>query len=71
MESARELLASKGYKVTGLLGHSKSGSGVVVHAARYGKIPKVVICAGRFDHKRGACFAALSGSELGWRSGVA
>ena len=53
IQSAYDLLRSNDYTVEGLLGHSKSGSGVLVHAAKYGNIPRVVVCSGRFNHQRG------------------
>ena len=46
-------LRSQGKKVTGLVGHSKGGTGVILYAAAYDDIPRVVNVAGRFDNMRG------------------
>jgi solute carrier family 25 (adenine nucleotide translocator) protein 4/5/6/31 len=40
--------------VAGLLGHSKGGTDVVLYAAKYDDIPRVVNVSGRFDNQRGA-----------------
>ena len=39
--------------MTGLVGHSKGGTGVILYAAAYDDIPRVVNVAGRFDNMRG------------------
>lgn len=51
--------------MSGLVGHSKAGSGVILYAAKYDDIPRVVNVSGRFDNCRGvdhlptrACTAA-------------
>ena len=46
-------LRSHSKKVTGLMGHSKAGTGVILYAAAYDDIPRVVNVAGRFDNMRG------------------
>ena len=60
MEAAAKFLAGQDYKVSGLLGHSKSGTGVVLHASTYGTVPVIVVCAGRYDCKRGNCLLSSS-----------
>ena len=58
-------LRSQGRKVTGLLGHSKAGTGVILYAAAYDDIPRVVNVAGRYDNMQGErpCIA-FSGCDL-------
>ena len=46
-------LRSHSKKVTGLMGHSKAGTGVILYAAAYDDIPRVVNVAGRFNNMRG------------------
>ena len=54
MRAARQHLQSLGKQVSGLVGHSKAGSGVILYAAKYDDIPRVVNISGRFDNLRGA-----------------
>ena len=54
MRAGVEWLVAQGLRVIGLLGHSKGGSGVVLYAAKYDDVPRVVNVSGRFDMKRGA-----------------
>ena len=42
--------------MSGLVGHSKGGTGVILYAAAYDDIPLVVNIAGRFDNMRGRCY---------------
>jgi pimeloyl-ACP methyl ester carboxylesterase len=49
MLAAVSALRSKGLEVTHLLGHSMSGSGVLLFASRYSLIPHVVSIAPRYD----------------------
>lgn len=53
MRAAVEYLRRHGKSVVGLLGHSKAGSGVILYAAKYDDIPRVVNVSGRFDNQRG------------------
>ena len=53
-------LRSQGKKVTGLVGHSKGGTGVILYAAAYDDIPRVVNVAGRFDNMRGEHHCSVS-----------
>lgn len=53
MRSAVEFLQCRGKTVVGLLGHSKAGSGVILYAAKYDDIPRVVNVSGRFDNQQG------------------
>ncbi len=53
IRAAALYLRSQGKKVTGLVGHSKGGTGVILYAAAYDDIPRVVNVAGRFDNMRG------------------
>ncbi|CAL8464177.1 g3712 [Coccomyxa elongata] len=53
MRAAVEFLRRQGKTVVGLLGHSKAGSGVILYAAKYDDIPRVVNVSGRFDNQRG------------------
>ena len=46
-------LRAQGRTVTGLVGHSKAGTGVILYAAGYDDIPRVVNVAGRYDNMRG------------------
>ena len=48
-------LRAQGRSVTGLVGHSKAGTGVILYAADYDDIPRVVNVAGRYDNMRGKC----------------
>lgn len=57
-------LRSQGKKVTGLVGHSKAGTGVILYAAAYDDIPRVVNVAGRFDNMRGECCCPEMNSPL-------
>lgn len=50
-----EYLRAQRRKVSGLVGHSKGGTGVVLYAAAYDDIPLVVNIAGRFDNMKGRC----------------
>jgi dienelactone hydrolase len=54
MRAAVEWLRGQGRAPLGLLGHSKAGSGVVLYAAKYDDVPRVVNVSGRFDMQRGA-----------------
>lgn len=54
MRAAVEWLRREGRTAVGLLGHSKGGSGVVLYAAKYDDVPRVVNVSGRFDMARGA-----------------
>lgn len=54
MRSAVEWLRSHGLHALGLLGHSKAGSGVVLYAAKYDDVPRVVNVSGRFEMTSGA-----------------
>ena len=69
MHAAQQYLQSIGKTVSGLVGHSKAGSGVVLYAAKYDDIPRVVNISGRFDNQRGAlvsvgtCCCAYSGKH--------
>lgn len=56
MHAAAQFLESIGKEVLGLMGHSKAGSGVLLYAANYGKIPRIANVSGRFDHKKGKPF---------------
>ena len=58
IRAAALYLRSQGKKVTGLVGHSKGGTGVILYAAAYDDIPRVVNVAGRFDNMRGTSTAA-------------
>lgn len=52
--SAKQFLEGQcGQRVTGLLGHSKGGDVVVLHAATHADIPRVVNVAGRYDLRDG------------------
>ena len=53
MAAAAEYLENVGKKALGVMGHSKAGSGALLHAADYGSIPRIANVSGRFDHKRG------------------
>ncbi len=53
MRAAVEFLRDQGKTVVGLVGHSKAGSGVILYAAKYDDIPRVVNISGRFDNQRG------------------
>ena len=65
MRAAVLYLRSKGKKVTGLLGHSKGGTGVILYAAAYDDIPRVVNVAGRFDNMQGKRYwSEMSGCDL-------
>ena len=46
-------LRAQGRSVSGLVGHSKAGTGVILYAAGYDDIPRVVNVAGRFNNMRG------------------
>ena len=46
-------LRAQGRSVTGLVGHSKAGTGVILYAADYDDIARVVNVAGRYDNMRG------------------
>ncbi|KAK9814056.1 hypothetical protein WJX72_000039 [[Myrmecia] bisecta] len=46
-------LQSRGKTAKAVLGHSKGGSAVLLYAAKYDDIPRVVNVAGRFDCRRG------------------
>lgn len=48
-----EYLRAQRKKVSGLVGHSKGGTGVILYAAAYNDIPLVVNIAGRFDNMKG------------------
>ncbi len=50
-----EYLRAQGKKVSGLVGHSKGGTGVILYAAAFDDIPRVVNIAGRFDNMKGGC----------------
>lgn len=54
MRAAVEYVRAQGKRVVGLVGHSKGGSEVILYAAKYNDVPKVVNISGRFDNKRGA-----------------
>lgn len=54
MRAGVEWLGAQGLRAIGLLGHSKGGSAVVLYAAKYDDVPRVVNVSGRFDMKRGA-----------------
>lgn len=54
MRAGVEWLGAQGLRAIGLLGHSKGGSGVVLYAAKYDDVPRVVNVSGRFDMQRGA-----------------
>lgn len=54
MRSAVGWLRSHGLHALGLVGHSKAGSGVVLYAAKYDDVPRVVNVSGRFEMTRGA-----------------
>ena len=54
MRAGVEWLGAQGLRAVGLLGHSKGGSAVVLYAAKYDDVPRVVNVSGRFDMKRGA-----------------
>ena len=54
MRSAVEWLRAHGLHALGLVGHSKAGSGVVLYAAKYDDVPRVVNVSGRFEMKSGA-----------------
>ena len=67
MRAAAEYLREQGRNVTGLVGHSKGGSGVVLYAGKYDNIPRVVNVSGRFDNQRGAqevCLESVAMSIL-------
>lgn len=51
-----EYLRAQCRKVSGLVGHSKGGTGVILYAAAYDDIPLVVNIAGRFDNMKGRCY---------------
>ncbi len=70
MRAAREHLRALGKEVTGLVGHSKAGSGVVLYAAKYDDIPRVVNISGRFDNLRGAPRAVTGSITLGQATAV-
>ena len=53
IQAAVDFLRSQQEQAIGLLGHSKGGSSVLVHAAEHGGIARVVNVSGRFDHKQG------------------
>ncbi|KAK9830936.1 hypothetical protein WJX81_007966 [Elliptochloris bilobata] len=53
MRAGVEWLRAQGLRALGLLGHSKSGSGVVLYAAKYDDVPRVVNVSGRFVMARG------------------
>ena len=54
MRSAVEWVRTQGLRALGLLGHSKAGSGVVLYAAKYDDVPRVVNVSGRFVMTSGA-----------------
>lgn len=59
IDAAVKFLSGLGKTASGLLGHSKSGSSVLLYASKYGQIPRVVCVSGRYDHKRGEHLALL------------
>ena len=62
-----EYLRAQRRKVSGLVGHSKGGTGVILYAAAYDDIPLVVNIAGRFDNMKGRCYcpsACCPASEM-------
>lgn len=75
MRAATEYLREQRKNVSGLVGHSKAGSGVILYAAKYDDIPRVVNISGRFDNQRGMhvsatciCCAYQLMSKLGQES---
>ena len=42
-----------GFRVVGLLGHSKAGTVVLLYASKYTDIPRVVNVSGRFEQTTG------------------
>lgn len=53
IDAAASYLESQSKIPSGLAGHSKGGSSVLLYSAKYGCIPRVANISGRFDHKRG------------------
>ncbi|KAK9794303.1 hypothetical protein WJX73_001864 [Symbiochloris irregularis] len=53
MRAAVLFLKSRNKQTIVLTGHSKSGSGVICYAAKYGDVPKIASISGRFDNQAG------------------
>ena len=65
MRAGVEWLGAQGLRAIGLLGHSKGGSAVVLYAAKYDDVPRVVNVSGRFDMKRGARLQPVGSPSIG------
>ena len=62
IRAATMKMRSLGFRVIGLLGHSKAGTVVLLYSSKYADIPRVVNVSGRFEQQTGE--GLMAGIEL-------